>query len=34
MQIVDMTRFDAMIVWNPNRNMYEDRPYIEEYSLK
>lgn len=29
-----MTRADAMIVYNPNRNIFEDRPYIQDYSIK
>lgn len=33
MQIVDMTRADAMIVYNPNRNIMEDRPYNNDYSI-
>jgi len=32
--IVDMTRIDAMIVYNPNREITEDRPYPEDYSMK
>lgn len=34
MQIIDMTRADAMIVYNPNRDIFEDRPYIYDYSIK
>lgn len=34
MQIVDMTRADAMIVYNPNREIFEDRPYNADYSVK
>jgi hypothetical protein len=33
LQIVDMTRGDAMFVYNPNRNIFEDRPYITDYSI-
>jgi hypothetical protein len=33
-KIVDMTRFDSAIVYNPNRNIMEDRPMIVDYSLK
>ena len=28
-----MTRLDSSIVYNPNRNIVEDRPYIENYSF-
>jgi hypothetical protein len=34
MQITDMTRASASIYFNPNRNMYEDRPYIDDYSIQ
>lgn len=34
MQIIDMTRADAMIVYNPNRDIFEDRRYINDYSIK
>ena len=34
LKIVDMTRIDAMIVYNPNRNIMEDRPYTYDYSFK
>lgn len=33
-QIVDMTRFDAAVGFNPNRSIIEDRPRIGEYTLK
>lgn len=28
-----MTRLDAMIVYNPNRDIVEDRKYITDYSI-
>lgn len=34
MSIVDMTRIDAAVYYNPNRNIYEDRPYNNDYSIK
>jgi hypothetical protein len=34
MQIVDMTRADAMIVYNPNRDIMEDRPNTHDYAIK
>ena len=34
LQIVDMTRLDASLVYNPNRNIVEDRRYIDDYSIK
>jgi hypothetical protein len=34
LMIVNMTRIDAMIVYNPNRDITEDRPYPEDYSMK
>jgi hypothetical protein len=29
----DITRLDAMIVYNPNRDIVEDRKYINDYSI-
>ena len=34
MSIEDMTRIDALIVYNPNRDISEDRPYTQDYSIK
>lgn len=34
LQILDLTRADAAIVYNPNRDIMEDRPYIHEYNIK
>jgi len=32
LQIVDLTRADASIVYNPNRDIMEDRPYSNDLS--
>ena len=34
MRVVDMTRIDSMIVFNPNRDIVEDRKQKSGYSLK
>jgi hypothetical protein len=31
--IKDMTRLDSMIVYNPNRDIVEDRKYITDYTI-
>lgn len=32
LKIVDMTRLDSSIMYNPNRNIVEDRKYLESYN--
>ena len=34
LKVVDMTRIDSSIVYNPNRMIVEDRPWNEDYSFK
>ena len=34
LKVVDMTRLDSSIVYNPNRGINEDRPWNEDYSIK
>ena len=33
-RVVDMTRLDSMIVYNPNREITEDRPWVHDYAIK
>ena len=34
LKVVDMTRLDASIMYNPNRKIVEDRPWNDDYSFK
>jgi hypothetical protein len=34
LKVVDMTRLDSSIVYNPNRMIVEDRPWNDDYSFK
>ena len=33
-KVIDMTRSDACIVYNPNRDIMEDRKYLSDYTVK
>ena len=34
MKVVDLTRLDASIMYNPNRDIMEERKIINDYSMK
>lgn len=34
MRVVDLTRLDASIMYNPNRDIMEERKLIQDYSIK
>jgi hypothetical protein len=34
MKVIDLTRLDSMIVYNPNRDIVEDRKYKSSLSFK
>jgi len=34
LKVVDMTRLDSAIDYNPNRRIVEDRPWNDDFSLK
>ena len=34
LKVVDLTRLDASIMYNPNRKIVEDRPWNDDYSFK
>lgn len=34
LKIIDMTRLDSSLQYNPNRNIMEDRPWNDDYTFK